>query len=212
VTLAVGASTLVATCLVAPAGAQAPSGACAEPTLLGTAGDDHLVGTEGPDVIDAGDGQDVVDGLGGDDVICGGAGGDRLDGGAGDDVLLGGLDGYVDAPEPCGPYRIGDVLVSGPGDDVLDAGPDPRSGEPLDVVTFEGSAAAVTVDLGAGMALGEGEDRLVGPWGRVRLSPHADVLRGSDGVDDVQGEGGGDRLAGGPGDDRLNLQGEVGPA
>ena len=65
-------------------------------TILGTEGDDDgtanpsLVGTPGDDVIHGLGGNDSIDGLGGNDTICGGNGNDMIVGGSGKDFILAG--------------------------------------------------------------------------------------------------------------------------
>jgi Ca2+-binding RTX toxin-like protein len=59
-----------------------------QPSLYGTAGDDHLVGTSGADWLVGGTGKDHLIGGADDDILQGGPGSDLLEGGAGDDRYL----------------------------------------------------------------------------------------------------------------------------
>ncbi len=136
-------------------------------TIVGTAGADVLRGTAGDDVIAGLGGNDVLKGLGGDDDICGGPGNDRLvggpgsfdrlSGGPGNDTLLGGAGS--------------DFLLGGSGNDVL------NGGDSYDDASFEHSPNAVTADMTAGTATGEGSDTLIGVE-NLTGSPHDDVLVG----------------------------------
>ncbi|MBI3962618.1 MAG: hypothetical protein HY335_07695 [Deinococcus sp.] len=97
--------------LAADTAVVAPPNPCANPTILGTPGDDTLMGTPGDDIISGLDGNDTIDGLDGNDHLCGGDGDDDLRGGRGNDLLDGG-DGS-------------DTLTGGDGDDVLTGGDGP---------------------------------------------------------------------------------------
>lgn len=161
--------------------------------LAGTAGDDVIVGTMWPDTID---------GAGGDDTICGLKGDDHLLGGSGRDRLFGGLDEQY---EPDEGYE-GDVIEPGPGNDYVDLGYDPQSEglddadgpwQRWDRVSYLNSVGAVTVDLEAGTAKGEGTDTIAYSAGIVG-SAHDDVLLGSDEHD---------WIAAGGGDDVVNARG-----
>jgi Ca2+-binding RTX toxin-like protein len=184
----------VATIVVPP---PAPGGFRTDP-VTGTPGDDVIVGTTWPDTID---------GVGGDDTICGLKGDDHLLGGSGRDRLFGGLDeDYV-----TGEGYDGDVIEPGPGDDYVDLGYDPQSDDldPADGpwqlwdrVSYLNSAGAVTVDLEAGTAKGEGTDTIAHSAGIVG-SPHDDVLLGSDGHDWIAGGGGDDFIDARGGHDRV---------
>ncbi len=128
----------------------------------------------------------------GDDAIAGNAIGNRLDGGIGNDSLSG-LDGD-------------DALIGGSGNDYL------QGGSGLDLVSYERALNGVLVDLGAGLARGDGEDRLE-TIERVIGSAFGDVLRGGIAGNLLEGRDGDDLLegsalhadtfVGSPGDDRL---------
>lgn len=90
---------------------------CANPTIVGTSGNNFLVGTAGPDIIDAGAGDDHVEAGAGNDVVCLGPGNDRASGSGGNDILIGGSGNDV--------LRGGkdsDYLVGGTGSDFLAGG------------------------------------------------------------------------------------------
>ncbi|WP_225772765.1 calcium-binding protein [Inquilinus sp. Marseille-Q2685] len=200
--------------------------------LAGGAGADQLTGDAGVDTVDysisgagvtvdlaagAGTGGDAqgdtlatvenVIGSGFDDHLYGDAGANALTGGAGDDTLRG-----------------------GGGADVIDGG------DGSDFANYQGSAAAVTVNLLAGTASGgdaQGDtltgienlygssfdDQLTGNDVRNIIGGELgnDILVGNGGNDSLSGEAGDDRLEGGDGNDRLvggdgidNLQGGAG--
>ncbi|WP_395677995.1 beta strand repeat-containing protein [Inquilinus sp.] len=203
-------------------------GLAGEDILTGGLGDDTLLGGPGADRLYGGDGSDTADYSGaaagltvylapgtgtstgaaaGDvyisienmtggalaDRLYGDSGANRLNGGAGDDLLWGGV-----------------------GADTLDGG----AGS--DTASYQGSGAAVTVDLQAGTASGglaDGDtfisienltgsslaDQLSGDAGRNVIGGGAgdDVLTGRGGDDLLAGEGGADTLDGGDGNDRL---------
>lgn len=127
----------------------------------------------------------------GDDIICGTDGNEILRGMGGDDVLLG--------------FGGNDALHGGPGHDLLIGGPG------ADTASYAASARAVTADLAANGAIGEGNDvfvgieRIRGSRGNDHLSgsARADWLWGMAGNDQLHGRGGNDRLMGGPGLNRL---------
>ena len=141
---------------------------------------------------------------GGDDALLAKAKISMLFGGSGNDALHGGSGE--------------DDFFPGPGDDTIDA-----RGAGIDTLVFWSSPRAVTVDVAAGVATGEGNDRFIGV-DHVFGSHHGDELLGSDGADllngdvgddVIRGRGGNDRLYGdtnndrifgGPGDDRLDGQ------
>jgi Ca2+-binding RTX toxin-like protein len=162
------------------------------PTIVGTSQGDTLRGTGGADVISGLGGNDEIDGLGGNDIICGGRATDFIDGGAGNDRLLG--DGG------------NDQLFGGQGDDHLLGGPgganfyggagdDRFTGTAglQDLVDYLFATQAVTVDLGTGIATGEGNDRMTA----------IDGARGSNFDDHISGDAAPNILGGGAGNDTL---------
>ena len=137
-------------------------------------GADSISGSADANRLAGFDGHDEISGGAGDDTLLGEKGNDRLDGGAGDDSLSGGS-----------------------GNDVLDGG------DGTDTVTYAGSTAAVTVNLLAGTASGEGNDTLA-LIENVQGSRFNDVLTGNDGTNSLFGGAGDDHLSGGLGDDVLD--------
>lgn len=138
----------------------------------GDAAANRIFGVGAPDLIEGLEGDDTLFGRLGDDTLIGGAGADWLDG-EGDN----------------------DTLDGGPGGDRLNGGPG------RDVASFASLGAAVSADLGTGVALSSGErdtlfdiegligtafnDTLVGNGGDNWLDGGrgADVLRGAGGGD-----------------------------
>lgn len=159
----------------------------------------------------------------GDDLIAGGILSDFLDGGADTDTVdysganaavtvnlaagsaTGfGTDNVVNFENIIGSANgdtlIGDAqnnsLSGGAGDDVLEgaAGNDVlNGGAGTDTADFSNAAAAVSVNLAAGTASGDGEDTLVA----------IENVTGSDAADTLTGDGGNNRLTAGLGDDSL---------
>ncbi|WP_343714834.1 calcium-binding protein [Inquilinus sp.] len=201
-------------------------------TLAGGAGADQLIGQDGVDTADystsgAGVTVDLAagTGVGGDaqgdtlaaiENVIGSSFSDRLYGDAGANALTGGAGD--------------DTLRGGAGADILDGG------DGSDFANYQGSAAAVAVNLLAGTASGgdaQGDtltsienlygssfdDQLTGDHARNVLGGELgnDILIGNGGDDSLSGEAGDDRLEGGDGNDRLvggdgidNLQGGAG--
>ena len=134
----------------------------------------------GNDKLTGTDAAENINGLSGDDSLYGMGGDDTLDGGADDDLLVG-----------------------GPGADTLMGG----AGE--DTISYERSAAGVTINLGDGTARGgnaegdtivdTGDDEVE----NVRGSDHDDILTGSSGENSLWGLGGNDELDGGRRADNL---------
>jgi Ca2+-binding RTX toxin-like protein len=173
-----------AACLLLACVALAPSPASALTcTIQGTAKADVLRGTSHKDVICGRGGNDKISGLRGNDVLFGGKGKDVLNGGPGADTLSGGSDN--------------DTLRGGTGGDSL------RGGTGVDGVSFANSTSAVTVDLPAHSATGEGADALSSVE-NVTGSPLGDALTGSGAANVLNGLGGGDTLNGGDGNDVEN--------
>ena len=157
---------------------------------------DRLYGGDGADKIDGGAGNDVLEGNSGDDELFGRAGGDSLSGGTGDDMQDGAL-GW-------------DGFAGGPGNDVMIGGPD---SEPFGTnsVTYVHSASAVTIDLQADTATGEGKDVVKHIW-TATGSMFDDVIRGTPRQDVIYGECGDDRIYGRGGADRLFAHNDDGGA
>ena len=126
------------------------------------------------------DASDLVAGTTTDDTLTGGKGNDLLFGGNGNDDLSGGLDD--------------DILTGGIGDDIL------SGGAGRDTASFIGAGAAVTVDLSAGTASGEGSDILSGIEDVIG-SGLDDLILGNAGDNIITGGGGLDSMTGGGGSD-----------
>ena len=123
----------------------------------------------------------------GDDLVAGNAVANYLDGRDGDDRLWG----------------------SG-GDDILEggAGADRLDGDAgLDWVSYRGSDAAVTVNLGLGTVMGgHAEGDVLIEIENVIGSDYEDVLVGNDGANRLEGGAGADQLDGGAGIDWVSYQ------
>ena len=189
-----GVAFVCAALLVPAAGADA-----AKCTKKGGKGVDVLKGTKKKDVLCGKGGDDVLIGKGGNDVLKGAAGADTLTGKSGNDKLAGGAGD--------------DTLAAGAGNDSFNGGPG------IDVAALADSKSAVTVDLGAGTASGDGQDT-VAAVENVIGSPVADTLIGDaaanelsagDGDDTVQGAGGDDVLEGQGGTDSTSYAAAGGP-
>ncbi len=211
------------------------------PTWLGTPGPDVQAGSGADEVFVGLGGNDAIDGEGGADLVCGGPGADHLTGGAGLDVIYGGdgndhLRGGARGDTLYGGDGA-DTLRGGAGDDRAYAGPDDDlivdgrgddiydGGLGSDRLYFTTSPAGVTVNLGTGLATGNGTDTMTSIE-RLRGSRFDDSLTGDSGDNDLRaiagddtlrGGGGDDTLFGGTGDDRLiggagadNLYGQAG--
>ncbi|HWL65887.1 MAG TPA: calcium-binding protein, partial [Actinomycetota bacterium] len=166
-------------------------------TLVGSRRAERIIGTPRNDVIVALAGADEIYARGGNDLVCGGGGrdvvlgeedADRLDGGPGIDFLFGG--GGNDKLE------LGGGLVNGgdggDGDDSI-VGNDLLRG--IDLAGFSQSSDAVTVDLQAGTATGNGRDTLEEIEGAVG-TPKADTLLGDAGTNVLFGGSGNDSIDG----------------
>lgn len=143
-----------------------------------------ISGTSGNNTITGTSGADVIEGLGGDDTISGLGANDTICGG----------DGY-------------DTIKGGSGDDWIDGG----SG--ADLVDYSALSAAMTIDLGAGTASGDGSDTIsnvsdaYGGSGADTITGTtiANFLVGYAGNDTFVGAAGNDYFLGG--DDNDTLQG-----
>ncbi len=187
-------------------------GGAGDDTLSGASGDDFLIGGEGADLLSGGAGNDIVGYRGSatavtvdlsDNTATGGdAEGDSITGFEGvvgsfhDDTLKGGSNA--------------DVLIGEFGDDFLEgrAGADTLDGGTgSDTVSYDGSSAAVTIDLRDGTATGgdAAGDTLVAVENVVG-SANADTLTGDDNDNTLEGGAGGDTLDGGFGSDTISYE------
>lgn len=187
---------LCASIFVAPASA-APMCDGKPATMVGTINRDAMRGTNGDDVIVGFAGGDDINGLGGNDTICGGRGGDSLSGGRGNDSLFGAR-GY----DSLSGDRDDDLLVSGRGaaNHIGGPGNDEMRGSAArrDMLEYFTAPGPVTVDLTAGIATGDGEDRVSG-MEFVFGSRFDDSITGDDRPNSLLGGPGNDTLAGGGG-------------
>jgi len=197
-------------------------------TLLGIEGDDRIIGMAGDDVINGGAGNDELHGSWGADTLIGGDGLDvtaylnsdagvtvnlatgEATGGFAEGDTLSGIEGVSGS-------QLNDILtgdaganaLSGTeGDDILTgaAGADTlNGGDGSDFAGYEGSAAAVTVDLVAGTGTGgdaegdtlSGIEHLIG-------SAFNDQLTGSDVDNIIRGGAGTDTINSGAGNDSVD--------
>ena len=196
---ATGLATLLLPTVSAVAGAPRCFGERA--TIVGTARGEVIRGTPRADVIVALGGADVINGRGGNDVICGGRGNDRIVAGAGNfDVLF----GQSGDDELLGGGGF-DLLVGGSGDDLVDGG-----GGEFDAASFFFAPAAVTVDLAAGTATGDGSD-VIQAVEQVEGSRFNDTITGDAGANGFYPEGGDDVIVGGDGLDTIYYLFATGP-
>ncbi|WP_395672346.1 beta strand repeat-containing protein [Inquilinus sp.] len=184
--------------------------------VTGSGHDDLLIGSSANDFLLGG---------GGDDVLRGGAGGDVLDGGDGEDIAdysqaaaritadlvstVGTLgeangDNYRGIEDLRG-SAFNDVLSGDAGANVLEggAGADTLNGRGgIDTVSYEHSAAGVTVGLTTGAAVGgDAQGDILAGFENLRGSAFADTLAGDTGNNTLEGGAGADALYGGAGTD-----------
>ncbi len=195
--------------------------------LVGSDHDDTLIGDGGGNVLDGGDGDDVLIGLAGANSLVGGAGSDTASyagsnaavnvdlqtgtpsGGHAAGDTLAGIENLTgsDHDDTLAGDGGGNVLDGGAGDDVLmgNGGADSLAGgDGGDTASYDGSDAAVNVNLQTGIHTGghaagdtlDGIENLTG-------SAHGDTLTGDAGGNALDGGGGDDVLSGGAGADSL---------
>ncbi|MGL4491170.1 MAG: M10 family metallopeptidase C-terminal domain-containing protein [Rhizobiaceae bacterium] len=179
----------------------------------GGIGNDRLFGGDGNDVLNGGADDDELKGESGTDTIDGGLGRDKLFGGAGIDRLSGGSDESQD-PAAFDDRTQSDILEGGAGADILVgklpgwsylyAEDDERAITDGDIAAYTGSASAVTIDMGLGVATGgdAAGDTFINIFG-LRGSRYADFLTGNDLNNLIEGELGVDTLRGRAGSDLL---------
>ena len=168
-----------------------------------TTANDVFMGSESADGINGREGDDDIQGLGGDDIIFAGRGRDTVHGGDGNDFIRGGESFYS-------AYMAGDdddFLDGGAGDDVIKGGEgddyiigglgadDLDGGRGTDTLSYEGSSAAVFVNLRLGVTRWAADGDMIANF---------ENLVGSDYNDNLAVDVGGGLLLGGLGDDILN--------
>jgi Ca2+-binding RTX toxin-like protein len=192
--------------------------------VIGSQGDDLIVfngganlieGRGGNDAISAGSGGDVVDGGDGNDTLNGGAGNDTVNGGAGDDAFTFNFGDGVDAVDGGTGSDTLNILGTAGGNTlnvIFDGaaltgfeGGTVTNVEAInasllggtDTLTYAGTTAGVTVDLGAGTASGfasiAGIENVTGGSGD-------DILTGGNGANVLTGGAGDDTYFVGQGD------------
>ncbi|MFJ5486731.1 hypothetical protein ACIKTA_03430 [Hansschlegelia beijingensis] len=206
--------------------------------MYGGSGDDHIIQGGTPAGLSGGDGDDLIE-------ITTRA---TVDGGSGDDVVryfhhtvspfaqpifieLGDGDDFVDGassfPSPYTSQTYIAFTNGGAGDDTVVAGSGQdrfNGGEGVDEISYAFETAAVSVDLGAGVAAGAAagdqwtsvenvtgtafNDTITGDGAANRLSGGRgkDVLAGGAGDDTLDGGVGADTMQGGRGDDDYYVQ------
>ena len=184
--------------------------------VIGGAGSDTITGStavnvihagEGADIVDGGAGNDTINGEGGDDTIVYvvGQGVDAVDGGEGSDTLT--VNGSA-ANNTLAVVFNGTTLTQVQGGTVNNVETftaDLLGG--IDTLTYAGSTAAVSVDLGLNTALGfqsiANIENATGGSGNDSLTGNAasNTLNGGAGNDTITGGAGIDTLVGGAGDD-----------
>jgi hypothetical protein len=113
---------------------------------------DDLSGGAGRDTVAGGVGRDLVEGDGGNDLVYGGSTNDTLRGGGGNDLLFGNQS--HDKLLGAGGF---DVLLGQQSNDTLSGG----AGVDTASFFFSKNQDGITADLEAGVASGEGSDKLV---------------------------------------------------
>lgn len=205
-------------------GADEVRGGAGNDALFGGAGNDTVTGGDGDDEIHGGTGADFLSGDKGNDRMFSGFG-DLARGGDGDDTISGGgdIDGQNDNDTLTGDdlrNRIdggdgddeilglggNDTIFGGNGNDVMDGG------DGKDDLYFDVNGLAVTVDLAAGTATGQGVDQVTG-FERLFATNFDDMIGGDyaaniifglKGSDVIDGLGAGDKLYGDDGNDFID--------
>ncbi|HVF53642.1 MAG TPA: calcium-binding protein [Actinomycetota bacterium] len=183
---------------------------------------DHIIGTDDFTIAFGGEGNDVIEGRGFIDFLVGEGGDDQILGGEGFDFMV-----FSSAPGPVG-VDLSAGTATGEGNDVL-AEVESLLGSPFDDTLIgdggsnflygaEGNDSldggggsdaalywfatqAVTVDLSAGTATGDGSDTLTGIENLFGSEGFGDTLIGNESHNYLDGDAGNDQLSGGGGDD-----------
>ncbi len=181
---------------------------------------DWVSGDDGNDSISTGDLADVLLGGAGNDTLTGGTGNDTVSGGAGNDTINYTVDSHGADSVDGGADTDTLVLTSGSGNQTLTVVFDGVSitafeGGTLtnvelvtanlgagtgDVLLYESTAAAVTVNLALGTASGFSS---IAGIENVRSDGGADVLTGGSNNNRLNGQGNNDTIDGGGGNDTL---------
>lgn len=207
-------------------------------TLIGNGSNNRLDGGAGNDVLSGGVGTDTLIGGDGDDVLNGGVNEDNINGGAGNDTInafygdfpgSGGSD-TIDGGADIDTFNVTQPNLGG-GAMTINVGfngaalvfmngsvlanieivnVDISGGAGVDTLSYSVSAAAVTVDMGAGIYSGFntliGIERVIGGGSGDTITGDnlANALFGQGGDDIVNGGGGIDQVSGGDGADTLS--------
>ncbi|MFH1746454.1 MAG: Ig-like domain-containing protein, partial [Planctomycetota bacterium] len=182
-------------------------GGAGDDILFGNDGDDTLIGGAGNDMLFGGAGDDILDGGGGNDMVdySDAGGGVTVDLGTGTASGAAGTDTISNVENVTGSDHddtlTGDasdnVINGGAGDDTIDGG----SG--TDTADYSNADAAVTVDLAAGQADGQGHDTISNVE-NVIGGVHNDVITGNDEANVLDGDAGNDTISAGAGNDMLD--------
>jgi Ca2+-binding RTX toxin-like protein len=196
-------------------------------TIYGQEGDDFLLGDGGVDTLIGGNGNDLLSGDAGADIVNGGDGSDtaryfysnaaiNVDlGASGGPTVSGGHaegDTLISIENVSGANAFADILKGDGGDNILtgEGGGDLLDGAAgNDTASYQYSASAVTIDLGAvgGPTANGGDatgDTLISIENLIGSDAFGDTLTGDDQVNDIKGTGGDDNLFGGAGADTLD--------
>ena len=227
---ALGVTTTTTTTTTPPPGACTIDGTGTGEVIIGTSGDDVICGEGGNDVLVTGGGNDSIIGGDGFDFVSlePASGGGTIDLGAGTGTAPGLSATLQEIEGGIGSVFADHLIGNGAGNDFLGMGGDDviEGGGGFDFVRFDFATKRIRVDLGQGLATGEGADALTsmeaflgGPKDDAASGDgKSNVLVGSKGEDVLKGLGKPDALVGGPGADDLfggggddNLQGGPGP-
>jgi Ca2+-binding RTX toxin-like protein len=179
-------------------------------------GNDTVFGGIYDDSFRGSDGDDRLSGGGGNDTIWGDRGFDTIGGGDGNDSLFANVPGRIREflPNSLNGGGGNDGLFGSAGNDTLNggSGDDTISGESgRDLLLFD-LAGAVSIDLMAGTAIGQGTDSLLSiedirgsrDADTISANNQANMLDGGAGNDSLFGFGSNDTLLGGTGNDSLS--------
>jgi Ca2+-binding RTX toxin-like protein len=195
--------------------------------FTGNAGEDVLNGDGGANVLNGAGGNDIINGNGGADTLNGGDGDDILNGGAGADIVNGDagndLINYTTGQGPDTVNGGADIdtmaILGGAGNDTLVLGSNGTVvttvdggavtnvenftvdlGAGVDRLSYQGNAAAITINLLAGTATGVSSILNVE---NSRGGNNNDTLIGDNLANDMEGQAGNDTLTGMGGADVL---------